>query len=192
MNNITAQSSPAELSAEAQAIIDDVQKSFGNLSAAQLNWQLNADQWSVGQCLEHLWLINEDYFPTFNQLVSGAKTTSFWERLPVLPNLFGKLLISVLAGKGKYKSIQKFAPAMSKLDNQILNRFIEQQQRLIKVIAATKSLPLAQTIITSVVSKHVTYSLQDAYVIILRHERRHLAQALRVIQTPGFPQKELP
>lgn len=188
MNNITVQSSPAELSAEAQAIIAEVQKSFGKLSVQQLNWQPNADQWSVAQCLEHLWLINEDYFPTFNQLVSGTKTSSFWERLPLLPNLFGKMLISVLAGKGKYKSIQKFAPAMSKVDSQILSRFIEQQQRLIKAIEATKSLPLAKTIITSVVSKYITYSLQDAYVIILCHERRHLAQALRVIQTPGFPQ----
>jgi hypothetical protein len=33
----------------------------------------------------------------------------------------------------------------------------------------------------------VTYSLQDADRIIVVHEKNHLAQATRVMQSPGFP-----
>ena len=36
-------------------------------------------------------------------------------------------------------------------------------------------------------AKFVTYSLMDAYTILVFHERRHFMQAGRVLQAEGFP-----
>jgi hypothetical protein len=46
---------------------------------------------------------------------------------------------------------------------------------------ATAELPIEKIIITSVVSPFVTYTLLDAYRILVAHERRHLEQAERVM-----------
>jgi hypothetical protein len=54
---------------------------------------------------------------------------------------------------------------------------------------ATAELPIEESIITSVVSPVVTYSLLDAYRILVAHERRHFQQAERVMQMPGFPRR---
>ena len=49
---------------ELKAVADDAQRDFGSLSAAQLNWKPSAEQWSVGQCFEHLIKTNRAFFPT--------------------------------------------------------------------------------------------------------------------------------
>ena len=52
---------------------------------------------------------------------------------------------------------------------------------------ATEHLDLENIIITSPVSAAITYSIMDAYRIIVVHERRHFEQARRVTEEPSFP-----
>jgi len=40
---------------------------------------------------------------------------------------------------------------------------------------------------SSPVSRIITYSLLDAYTIIVVHEKRHFLQARRVLDSSGFP-----
>jgi hypothetical protein len=42
-------------------------------------------------------------------------------------------------------------------------------------------------IITSPFAGAVIYSLLDAFRLVVAHERRHFAQARRVMETHGFP-----
>jgi len=51
-------------------------------------------------------------------------------------------------------------------------------------------LDLRKVIITSPVASFATYSLLDAYKILVAHERRHMTQAKRVMETDGFPKDE--
>ena len=52
---------------------------------------------------------------------------------------------------------------------------------------ATHGLDLNSITITSPVSRLITYSLMDAYRIIVVHEQNHLVQPRRVMESPGFP-----
>jgi hypothetical protein len=52
---------------------------------------------------------------------------------------------------------------------------------------ATEDLDLEKIIISSPVTNLITYSLMDAYRIIITHEKRHLLQAIRVSEMDGFP-----
>ena len=52
---------------------------------------------------------------------------------------------------------------------------------------ATRGLDLDSITITSPVARFVTYSLMDAYRIIVVHEQNHFVQARRVMEAPGFP-----
>jgi hypothetical protein len=52
---------------------------------------------------------------------------------------------------------------------------------------ATRGADLRRTVVTSPVSPVATYSLLDAYRIVVAHERKHFEQARRVARSAGFP-----
>ncbi len=174
---------------EAKAIAIDAQKLFGHLSATQLNWKPSADQWSVAQCLEHLIATNRAMFPAFEQTINGTKTASLLERLPFLPAFFGKMMVKYIApgATQKFKAPPIAAPAASGIDPQIVSRFLTHQEDVVDKVQALAPFNPAQVIMTSPFAGFITYSLLDAARIIVLHERRHFAQAQRVMNADGFP-----
>jgi len=173
----------------ANAITDETRAGFGDLTAPQLNWKPSAEQWSVAQCFDHLVTANEAFFPIFEKVLSGEKKNTFWESLPWLPAFWGKMLIKAVAPESprKLKAPKIFQPSSSSVDVAIIRRFIDQQNQIIKYMKATKNLDLEKIKISSPVTHLITYSLMDAYRIIINHEKRHLLQARRVSEMDGFP-----
>lgn len=174
---------------EAEAIARDAQSAFGHLNAEQLNWKPNAEQWSVAQCLQHLIATNREIVSVFDAAINGTKPTTFIERLPVLPGLWGKMMVKFLSpdSKQKYKAIPRLSPADSGLDPRIVGNFVSHQQGVTGKLKALQNLRPEKIIMTSPIAGFVTYSLLDACRIIVLHERRHLAQAERVKAMNGFP-----
>ena len=176
---------------DAGTIVDNARSSFGKLSSPQLNWKPSAERWSIAQCFDHLITTNKGYFPIIESVRTGTKKTTFWERLPVLPGLAGKLLIKSLdpASTRKIKAPKRFEPAQSNISASIIEDFAAQQGKVIEGMQATSHLDLEKIVITSpaVSAGFVTYSLLDAYRIIVVHELRHFQQAQRVAEESAFP-----
>lgn len=174
---------------DAKTIADDARASFGNLSAAQLNWKPSAERWSIAQCFEHLITSNRGYLPIMESVRGGKKQTRFVERLPVWPGLAGKLLIKSLdpASTRKLKAPKNFQPAQSDISATIIDDFVAQQEQVIEGMKSTSHLDLEKIVITSPALSFVAYSLMDGYRIIVTHEKRHFQQAQRVAAEPAFP-----
>jgi len=179
----------SSLIAAADNIAAGAQQTFGDLTAQQLNWKPNAESWGIGQCFDHLMTANESYFPIIEQIIKGEKPRTFWESLPVLPTFFGWMLIKYLSPEStkKLKAPDVFKPSSSDIDPNIINNFVRQQNQLTFLMRQTAELDLRHTKITSPAVRFVTYSLIDAYTIIVVHEKRHSQQARRVLNTEGFP-----
>jgi hypothetical protein len=177
------------LVSQANAIADDARSVFGSLTEEQLNWKPGAERWSVAQCFAHLITSNSGYLPIIESVVKGRKQSSIWQKLPVLPGVWGKLLIKSLdpSTTRKMKAPKKFEPAQSDISATIIEDFVAQQTKVIEGMKATANLDPERTIITSPALSIVTYSLMDAYRIIVVHERRHFQQARRVTEESGFP-----
>ena len=177
---------------EAHVIAEDAQKIFGHLSKEQLNWKPNADQWSVAQCFEHLIVINTGNFPRLKKIARGEYQPSLKERLPLLPRFFGSMILKAVQPKAKrkFKADPRFEPASSAIGVDIIAKFKAHQEEVIDYMKITKRLNLRKVIITSPVASFATYSLLDAYKILVAHERRHMAQATRLMETNGFPKAE--
>ena len=171
------------------AITDQTLAGFGDLTAPQLNWKPSADQWSVAHCFDHLVRANEAFFPIFEKVLSGEKKNTFWESVPWLPAFWGKMVIKAVAPEStrKLKAPKIFHPSSSRVDGAIIRRFIDQQNQVIRYMKATEDLDLEKIKISSPVTNLITYSLMDAYRIIITHEKRHLLQAMRVSKMDGFP-----
>jgi hypothetical protein len=174
---------------EAQAIATDVRNTFGHLNATQLNWKPSAEQWSVAQCFAHLIAINSGYFPIIERVVRGEHKPSLHERLPLLPRLFGSLVLSAVKPEAsrKLKANARFEPSASAIDADIIAKFEAHQRAVVDHMRMTEGVDLRRLIITSPVASIATYSLLDAYRILVAHERRHMAQAGRVMESSGFP-----
>jgi DinB superfamily len=177
-----------ELIQDARAVGAEAESRFGHLTTEQLNWKPSESEWSVAQCLEHLVVSNAGYFPIAERIARGEHRPSLKERLPLLPRLFGSLVLRAVLPqtKQKLKARPNFQPSRSEIRPDILTKFQAQQQELIDHMNRTKDVDL-KTIITSPVNSIVTYSLLDAYKIVVAHEQRHLNQAKRVTERQGFP-----
>jgi hypothetical protein len=82
--------------AEAALVGDETKRLFSRLSGEQVNWKPRAGEWSIGQCFDHLLISNRPYVPIFEEILAGRRRPRLWERMPLLPRLFGRLLINLL------------------------------------------------------------------------------------------------
>jgi len=178
---------PAVIDA-ANNVANEARSTFGHLTPSQLNWKPSAERWSVAQCFDHLLTSNKGYLPIIDNVLAGYKRT-FWQSMPVLPGLMGKLLVKSMdpASTRKVKAPKRFQPAQSEISASVINDFVAQQKQMIDKMKATEHLDLEKIVITSPVAGVVIYSLMDAYRLIVVHEQRHFQQAKRVTEEPGFP-----
>lgn len=176
--------------ARIQTVTQDVTQTYSSLSNAQLNWKPAPDRWSIGQCLDHITKTNQTYFPIFDSILAGTKRSTVWEKIPLLPEWWGKMLIKALEpiNTKKTKTFPMWQPAQSELPSTIVEDFAAQNQRLIDYFERLDTLELGQIIITSPAASFVTYSLRDTVYILTNHEERHVLQAKNVMALPDFPQ----
>jgi hypothetical protein len=175
--------------AEGRLVADEARRAFGQLSAEQVNWKPSEGDWSIGQCFDHLIISNRPYLTVIEDIREGKRRQRAWERVPLLPQFFGKLLIRTLrADSGRnVKARPAFYPSSSHIAPEIIMSFVEQQDRLLHLMEASRGLNLDGITITSPVVRVITYSLMDAYRIIVVHEQNHFVQAGRVMELPRFP-----
>ena len=182
----------ADLSAvlsEGRLLADETKRIIGTRSAAQINWKPSEEEWSIGQCFDHLIISNRPYFSIVDKILQGERRPRLWERMPLLPALFARLLIETLlpdSGR-KVKARKAFYPSSSQIDPSIVTSFLEQQDRLLHLMEVSRGVDLEGITITSPVSSFITYSLMDAYRIVVFHEQNHFVQAKRMLEMPGFP-----
>jgi hypothetical protein len=174
---------------ELQAVASDASKVFGNLSPAQLNWKPSAEQWSVGQCFDHLIVTNRTFFRGMEKIAAGTYKSSLWGRVSPLSGFFGRFILKALdPEKGrKTKAPRVFEPARSDVAADVITQFAAHQAELSTRMHATAGADLRGLKVTSPVSPVATYSLLDAYRILVAHERKHFEQARRVTRAGGFP-----
>ncbi|MGH9768602.1 MAG: DinB family protein [Blastocatellia bacterium] len=174
---------------EAEAIAGDAKTLFGHLNTRQLNWKPDADSWSVAQCLEHLISINREYYPVFDRILKDEYPKTLLQRMPFLPAMFGRMMVKILSPNShqKFKAPAAARPSSSSIDPQIVDRFISGQRETLAKMRSLEGNDPSKIIITSPFASVVVYSLLDTFRLIVAHERRHFAQAQRVMETDGFP-----
>ena len=175
--------------AEGRLVAAEIERVFGRLSAAQLNWKPAEGEWSIAQCVEHLLVSNAPFLPILEAIGRGTYSPGPWARVPGLPGIFGKLLIRTLRpGSGRdVKARAKFQPSASAIDPAILGAFAAQQARLLGLMEAARARDLERIVVISPVAAVVTYRALDGCRIVVAHEHNHVVQARRVLDSPGFP-----
>lgn len=180
--------STEELVSKILQVSRNAESEFARLTAEQINTKLSPDSWSIAQCLDHIITTNKTYFAQIEEIISGKKKYRLYERLPLLPALFGKLLIKTVSPDAarKTKTFKVFYPSSSSLPGSIVNDFVSHNNTLIKLMERTYTINTEKEIITSPVSSSIIYSLKDTFIILTLHEERHLNQAVRIKEEFDF------
>src|SRR5690349_1459514 len=62
----------------------------GGLDSEQLNWKPTKDVWSIGQCLQHIYVANEVYLPAIAHALEGRRPSPVQD---ITPKWFGRWFI---------------------------------------------------------------------------------------------------
>jgi hypothetical protein len=157
------------------------------LSFAQLTWKPSPDKWSIGQCLEHLAQSNEVYLPPIARALEG-RTPSPVDT--VTPGWFGRWFIRAYIEPSpqtkRARAPRKSNPGPS-VDPKILDRFLRSNEATRDLIRRASAYDVNRVRFVNPFVPVIRFTVGTGLTIIPAHERRHLLQAERVRQTPGFP-----
>ena len=175
---------------ETEMINEAARQTVAGLTDDQLNWKPAADSWSIAQCLEHLAVTSEKS----DQYVIGAIARGREKQRPraaitYRPTALGGWLIRQLLPETtrKVRAPKAFKPTENSAIRDPLGRFLQQQEKFLGFVKDARGIDYNKTKLRSPVTPLMRYSLADAFVISVVHGWRHLAQARRVRELPGFP-----
>jgi len=161
------------------AVSAAVEREFGHLDADRLNARPAPGTWSIAQNLDHLIRLNESYGPVVEEVRRGEHRPPFTARLPFLPQSLGRMLLKAVQPdrKRRMRTFPVWEPAADPVPGDIVPRFLAHQEELQALLASCDDLEARQVVISSPANRHIVYTLDAAFDVIVAHEERHLAQA---------------
>jgi len=175
------------LASDTQTLIDIAKKYFEPLSADQLRRRPNPKSWSVGECLEHLNLYGEYYIPALQKALQAEGQPQPTFKGSVLGEHFANLMRPKDDGqpKSKMSTFSDKNPVLMSfvVTPEIVSAFIAQQEDMLKCISAARQKNLHRPKITITITRLISLGIGDTLRFNTYHAQRHVAQALRVLQS---------
>ena len=162
------------------------------LPAPQANFQPGPKKWSVCECLEHIAVTAESYFPGLEKLLRRGRERGITGGEPYGPGTwFGRYLESVLRAGPQAKKVSappSFRPSRGNHElAAATRRVLDANRRLRELAAAAEGLALGRLRMGSPALFLLRISAAQVFETLVLHVHRHLDQAERVRQSPGFP-----
>ncbi len=174
-------------------VLSDAEAMVGMLNREQFNWAQAPGMWSVGECLNHLICVDRMYAEKIAHAVDQGRQRKMFGQPPFR---YGPIESYFLRNtepppKLRVKAPKAFVPAPAgNLDaRQSLDDFRELNRRLARLVEQAQDLDWARVRVNSPILPVWKWSLGVVLAVAVAHDRRHLYQARRVIESPGFPQQ---
>jgi hypothetical protein len=160
----------------------NVEKKFLHLSSEELNWKPDPKSWSAAECFQHLIFTNNSYLKHFSE-VSKTESGNVMDSIDFKHSFWGKLILYFVNPKTKMKSktSASFNPSNSKVDFDVIRKYLEQNDLLTKSISGMQNLDLKRLKIASPINSKIRYNLGDAIRILILHDQRHIQQAEKAL-----------
>ena len=171
------------------ALADEADALVAPLTDDQFTWQPAPNAWSVGQCIDHLNTAARLYLPRLDDGVADAIRQGLYGEGPFKYWWIARLFVATLEPpvRLRVKTPAAFQPPPGRRRHDILAAFRAYQVQYVDRLRQANGLDLARARVGSPVSKWIVMPLGSGFAAMAAHERRHLWQARRVIEAPGFP-----
>lgn len=189
------------LGEEVRAIRERAEARWGELDPEALAWSPGEGRWSAGQCLEHLLLINAGYLGSLEGALERFAGAPRDPGLPVRDRRVGRFLAHAVGPEARRRlpAPRSLRPAKGsrpsshgeggapELREWPLPAFLEQQDRILRLLSRLEGLPLDRIRIPHPATRLLRLRASTALRMLVAHEWRHLAQAERLLHHPRFP-----
>jgi len=154
-----------------------------NKADSELNFRISAESWSVLECLEHLNRYGNFYIPEINDRTATSKFPSKTEFSPgILGDYFAKSMLPK-ENLNKMKTFKSMNPINSKLDKNVVEVFINQQNQLLTLLEKSSLVDLEKTKTSVSISKLIKLKLGDTLRFVVYHNLRHIKQAENILRS---------
>lgn len=158
------------------------------LSPEQLNWKAADDNWSVGQCLEHLRVTNDVYLSPIADALESRPRAPVHEITPGwLGRWFIRNYIEPSSESRRARAPKKLAPG-ERIDPSILDAFLRSNEAARDLIRRAGAHDVNRIRFRNPFVPLVRFTVGTGFEIVSTHQRRHLLQAERVRQALNFPE----
>ena len=173
-----------ELESQFVAIATDFQTLFETAGPELCSTAPAPRAWSAAECLHHLNISVDAYFPIWQQVIATAGPRKTELNAPYSIDFFGRLFAWILEPPTRIRSKTPivFEPAGCPAARQVLADFIERQQRVIGALHRCRGRAIDKVKIASPADARVHYSIWASFVIVAAHQHRHLWQAEQAIK----------
>jgi len=173
--------------AEVNSSDEHARRLLSGASEEQLNWQPKEGAWSIGQCMEHLCLMNDVYLPPMDEALQGKPKATVNE---ITPGWFGawfiRTFVEPLPNQMRAPAPKKIAPA-SCVPPSVLERFLAGNEAVRKLIQLASEYDVNHIRFKNPFVPLIRFTVGTGFEIVTKHQRRHLLQADRVKEAAAFP-----
>lgn len=148
----------------------------------ELNWKEAPESWSILECLEHLNLYGDYYLPEIERKLIEGKTRGERQfKSGILGNYFAQMMLPK-EKMSKMKTFKDKNPLNSNLDRKVIDRFINQQIKMIDLLKRSRQRNLNKEKISTSLARWLKLSLGDSFRVVIYHNIRHMEQIRRIEQ----------
>lgn len=181
----------AEWLRELDAIEAGARNLTDRLSEAQFTWRPGAGRWSVGECLDHLAITTGLVAAKVRTALDQGRMEGKRGEPPYRFGLVGGWFVRAMEKPGKrgMPAPENFVPPSGGAKTAVLGRFFAAQKEFRDALESAPGLPLDKLRAASTAkgAGWLTLNIAAWLASTLAHQRRHLGQAKRVLDAPGFP-----
>jgi len=178
-----------ELQKQFEQVGEQAQILTRGLSETQFNWRAEPRAWSIEECLAHLIIVGQTEIRLIEKAVQDGRARGLTGNGPFQ---YGWMERTVLRqteppARRRFSSPRRFRPVHGQPITAVLPTFVHLQRQFAQLAAQAEGLDLARVKVATPMTRLLKFSLGTTLAQAAAHERRHLDQARRVRENPGFP-----
>jgi hypothetical protein len=158
------------------------------LNESQFNWRPAPDQWSIEECLSHLTMVGQWQLRAIEEAVTRARAGGVTGSGPFHYGPIDRFIIDMTV-RSANSAPKQFVPLHGQPVTAIMPTFLHVQSMFQLQMQLANGLDLARVKVATPMSRFVKLSLGAMFAQAAAHEQRHIAQARRVREKLGQPDR---
>jgi hypothetical protein len=172
-----------ELQAQFREIAARASALRSRFDAAAFAARPHPDSWSAVECVAHLNISVDPYFPMWRAALERGSRDPHAAPATYRLDFWGRVLVWTLEPppRFRFRTRRPFVPVGAGSIDEVLPAFLERQQRILRAIDDSRGIALDAMTVTSPFARRVRYTIWSSLCVTAAHERRHLWQAERAL-----------
>lgn len=159
--------------------VSELQKKY---SKEQLENNPGPEKWSAAECIAHINATNGGYIGnTYHSLKSAKEFNASGNEYK--PRFLMSKFINMMKPENtmKFKAPKVFIKEYDGNFEETFSTFLNQQDELIELVKLSSKYDLKKVKVESPASKFLKLQLGEMFLVVIEHQKRHLAQADRAL-----------